>query len=47
MSVQALCWLVAFVLLLVSAFWSPPRVGLLSLGLAALVLGLLVPTLTV
>jgi len=42
-SVQFLCWLVAFVLLLISAFWSPPRASLLSLGLAALTLGFLVP----
>lgn len=45
MSLQMLCWLVAFVLLLISAFWSPPRASLQSLGLAAFVLGFLVPAL--
>ncbi len=46
MSAQAVCWLVAFVLFVVGAFWSPrPGVNLGWLGAAALTAGFLAPLL--
>lgn len=46
MSIQVLCWLVAVVLFAVSAFVNPPRVSLLSVGLAVFALGFLIPALS-
>lgn len=42
MSVQALFWLIAVILFVVSSFWNPPRVSLLSLGLAFFAGGFLI-----
>lgn len=46
MSAQALLWLIAVILFAVSAFFTPPRVQLVSLGLAFFALGFLWPALT-
>lgn len=41
MSIPIVLWLVALVLFVVSAFFSPPRVSLMALGLAFLTAGFL------
>lgn len=45
MSIQILCWIIAVILFVVSAFANPPRIALLNLGLAFFALGFLVPAL--
>lgn len=40
-----LCWLIACVLFSVGALYEPPRVSLISLGLAFLTAGFLAPVL--
>jgi hypothetical protein len=46
MTLAVLCYLIAAVLAVVSAFVSPPRVSLLSLALAAVAAGLTAEILT-
>lgn len=46
MNGQIVCWIIALVLFILGAFWTPrPGWSLTSLGLAFLTLGLLVPLL--